>query len=778
MSGEGEMSKLDEVLLRAISEHQRRSAARTGPGSGSGSGSAETAKTATDEPATVELFVEFTGSVDGLTTLGFHPQSVRPVPQHGLTVAAGWMPVEALPRLQGADQVIRATGARPVSPQLDQSLGEVNADRLHMRNPALRGAGVVIGIIDEGIDLYHPTFRNPDGTSRMLAVWDMRNPPRPGESPPAKFEGGEDLIGVEYRKDRDGVLAAPPYRAPFPLTDDPNNHGTHVAGIAAGNGRGSPAGTDYTGMAPEADLVVVCVGRSPKDVTWTNAFEYILREAKERSRPVVINLSMGRRVEIGERGGPNTLEKWISAALNKGGRAVVVAAGKMGLGRAKARPGDRDEGELARVGFSANAGARLQLEFEGDLDSLRGIRIEGPGGKPTDNLSVEGYVTHDVKVDNTDVHVDRFDPILTIVLKTTSTTTPSPGNWAVTFEVEPGRIADIDGWYVAGHGAFIDHFHEKETVMVPARIDDVIAVGNCNLRRPHQSEIVVDQSSRGPVPGSQNGKPDLVAPGIDIMASVFKGRTLAERPLWGRKSGTSMAAPHVAGVVALLLQEHSTANHVQLGNWLRAAARPPRESNGRSLPGFDRYEWGHGILDAASAMARLRRDLRTPSGTTSTAQRGSLRTPAGTGEQSEATERTTPGDLRTLWAALATAADHRAGRPSLARWAARISRHLAELERLLTHQPTLASHWHQADGPALLRWLTHTLTGGPDHPEPPDPATLTEHLDALLTELEHVGSPRLRRDATRCRHELATIPPTTLTVTLTTHPPHTAGQHR
>ncbi|MBM6406014.1 S8 family serine peptidase [Phycicoccus sp. CSK15P-2] len=782
------MSKLDEVLLRAISEHQRRSAARTGPGS------AESAESA-DESDTVQLFVEFTGPVDGLTPLGFHAQSVQPVPRHGLTVAAGWMPVESLPRLQDAEQVIRATGARPVSPQLDHSRDDSKVTAVRAANSTLTGAGVLVGIIDSGIDLYHPTLRNTDGTSRILTVWDMRHQPRNGESEPRRLNSGVRLPGVEYRKSRDPILHAKNPSTggvPHPQTVDPTSHGTHVAGIAAGNGRGSPAGTDYTGMAPEADLVVVCLPDEPKDVHVANAFKYIWREAQDLNLPSVINMSLGRPAASDDEN-PTPWEKAISAGVEESAkksdtgirpppRAVVVAAGNEGMKSAVFALDSKNPTKAFT--FRVQPGFAVEIELTGPFTQLRRVEVTGPSRTGSKDVDISQKVGSDTwTIDGTSVFVQYVHPTVTLFLTHDSDATPTGGTWSVSLSLksnfQEGSAGDFTARYAQGPGRFENHISGKRTIVIPARISEVITVGAYHSRDHtiRRSERVVTMSSRGPVDGSNPSKPDLVAPGADIMSALYHPPADTQGPLWGRKSGTSMAAPHVAGVVALLLQRHPTATFIQVRDALRNSARRPTDSSGQDVTTFESDDWGKGILDAQDALAKLENNIFNPpppSATTASSAR-SLPSAARTGETSD---RTTPEDLRTLWAALATAADHRAGRPSLARWAARISRHLAELERLLTHQPTLAAHWHQADGPALLRWLTHTLTGSPDHPEPPDPAVLTEHLDALLTELEHVGSPRLRRDATRCRHELATTPPTTLTATLTAHPPHTAGQHR
>lgn len=156
----------------------------------------------------------------------------------------------------------------------------------------LLGKDVLIGIVDSGIDYENPDFRNADGTTRILALWDqtLQN----GKPPQGYHIGTEftseqinEALRMEVREERYRIV---PSR-------DTSGHGTAVAGIAAGNGRGSKNGK-YRGVAPEAGLLIVKMGGAgetgfPRTTQLMRGVDYIVRKAEELKKPVAINISFG-----------------------------------------------------------------------------------------------------------------------------------------------------------------------------------------------------------------------------------------------------------------------------------------------------------------------------------------------------------------------------------------------------------------------------------------------------------------------------------------------------
>lgn len=156
---------------------------------------------------------------------------------------------------------------------------------------SLRGKGVLVGIVDSGIDYENPDFRNEDGTTRIAALWDQTV----AGMPPAGY-----FLGTEYTKEQINLALAEQdrtRRAEIVPSRDVSGHGTAVAGIAAGNGNGSEGGK-YRGVAPEAELIVVKMGVPreggfPRTTELMQGVDYIIRKALEMRMPVAVNISFG-----------------------------------------------------------------------------------------------------------------------------------------------------------------------------------------------------------------------------------------------------------------------------------------------------------------------------------------------------------------------------------------------------------------------------------------------------------------------------------------------------
>ncbi|HET8682587.1 MAG TPA: S8 family serine peptidase [Micromonosporaceae bacterium] len=269
-----------------------------------------------DEVAVATVFVRFTGDVSTVERAGMRVHSVAG------DIATGEVQVDQLETLAQLDSVVRVELSRVLHHEMDLGLPEAGVPAVHAGPPGLRGAGVIVGIVDPGIDYLHSAFRRDDGTSRILAIWDQGLEPQGIETSPAGFG-----YGVEYRKPAiDEAIASD---KPFDLVRhrdqairDVGCHGTHVAGIAAGDGLAAgPARTDrvFTGVAPAADIVVVANtrGRAAGELglgdsaASLDAVRYIFRAASYANRG----------------GAPGTLSAFSSRGPTRDGRpAPTVAA--------------------------------------------------------------------------------------------------------------------------------------------------------------------------------------------------------------------------------------------------------------------------------------------------------------------------------------------------------------------------------------------------------------------------------------------------------------------
>lgn len=156
---------------------------------------------------------------------------------------------------------------------------------------SLSGQGVLVGIVDSGIDYANPDFRNEDGTTRIAALWDQSVP---GE-PPEGYNLGSEFTREQINRALQET--DPLARLDLVPSRDISGHGTAVAGIAAGNGRGSE-GRRYRGAAPEAELIVVKMSTPrtegfPRTTELMQGVDYIVRTALRLKRPVAVNISFG-----------------------------------------------------------------------------------------------------------------------------------------------------------------------------------------------------------------------------------------------------------------------------------------------------------------------------------------------------------------------------------------------------------------------------------------------------------------------------------------------------
>ena len=243
----------------------------------------------------------------------------------------------------------------------------------------LSGAGVLVAVIDSGIDYAHPDFRRADGTTRIVSLWDQTIPASGGLSAPAGY-----FLGTEYDEARiNEALAQPTEQQRYAVcpSRDASGHGTHVAGIAAGNGRASEG--RYRGVAYESDLLIVKLGNQregafPRTTELMQAVDYCLRKAQERQQPVAINLSFGNN--YGSHTGTSLIETYLDDLANYWKSSIVIGSGNEGAA-ATHTAGALGMGQAENVEFAVSAyESALNLQIWKSYADEMAVLLIHPGG--------------------------------------------------------------------------------------------------------------------------------------------------------------------------------------------------------------------------------------------------------------------------------------------------------------------------------------------------------------------------------------------------------------
>jgi len=522
-------------------------------------------------------------------------------------VVSGEVPLAVLPDLEKIADVHRVEASRELGPELDRCVPDVRADLIHETPPGIRGGGTLIGIADLGIDYRHPDFRDASGRTRIRFLWDQGG---------VEAAGGSVPYGREYSRDEiNAVLsgAAAPADTP-PADPDPKEagHGTRVSGIAAGGGFAS--GT-HIGLAPDAELVAVILkldgvtpGRSDRVV---EAFDYIV--GKANGTPVAINLSRG--MNGGGHAGETVVETAIDNLARRPDVAIIKSAGNEQPWRIHAG-GTLTAGRIQEVGFEVSSKDVLadviEIWFD-DRDHV-GIAIKPPGAsKPTAFVGREGKEVFDTAAGNSisiDVDVDAErtgDTAATIILSRGTAPFIQPGTWQLLLKSVRIQVGRYDAWIeralVGDRKVEQTRFTESandpaSTVTIPGTARNVITVGSYVTRVADPPGAALgalsDFSGRGP---TRYGRiePDLVAPGEVIEAAQAGSDTVSGG------TGTSFAAPVVAGAAALIMSQRRGLRSHQLRQILVRAAR----RDGAAIRAPDNA-WGHGKIDVEAAVELAR----------------------------------------------------------------------------------------------------------------------------------------------------------------------------
>jgi subtilisin family serine protease len=524
------------------------------------------------------------------------------------SIRAARVPVDALPALDDSPGLARIEAGRPLFAELNWSRLDSRAEQVHTAVPGVLGRGAVVAVIDSGIHYTHPCFRRADGSTRIERIWDQS----------ASAAASNDVpFGREYTTaEIDAALRSDDPLALVPHVDrDPNGHGTHVAGIVAGDERGRD---DFTGIAPESTLLVVALdagpggtlGSSPRLVS---ALDWVVDRA--RGRPVAINISQG--TNGGGHSGETLVERRIDELARESGVVIVKSAGNEQEWDTHAG-GTLAVDEQRALTLEVRAGNRLDdiVEIWFGPDDDIAVGVQPPTGLPSQAAEPGATVRFGTEAGN-QVRIDVDEDVdgtgdrrATVILQRGGADQLQPGQWRI--QLHAGHITGgrYDAWVEraprGGAGApeqsrFVAGSSDRtRTVTIPGTARRIITVASHVTKSNGLPAIgsLSTFSSHGPT-RLGTAKPELSAPGEFVMSARAGGGHVG-------LSGTSMAAPHVTGAAALLLSLRPELHGEHVLQILERSARQDGRVQAGPADG-----WGTGKLDVAEAV-RLTRTAEFP----------------------------------------------------------------------------------------------------------------------------------------------------------------------
>lgn len=464
----------------------------------------------------------------------------------------------------------------------------------------LFGAGILTAVIDSGIDYSHPDFRNTDGSTRIRALWDQSiagNPP----------EGY--FLGTEYTQDQINAALQEPTKVrqeQVVPSRDVSGHGTSVAAIAAGNGRGSVGGI-YAGVAPESELLIVKLGNPrregfPRTTELMQGVDYVLRKALEYRMPVAINISFGNT--YGSHEGTSLLERYLDDMSNYWKSVICVGSGNEGTsaGHTSGMLKEREE-QRVELGVQQREPALNVQLWKSYVDEVD-ISVIGPSGVRVGPIS-ERFGTQRFRIGGTEILLYYGKP------------SPYQTNQEIYFDFIPtGSYIDSGVWQIVltprkvvtgiyqmwlpsqsvlNQGTAFLNPVSSDTLTIPSTASRVVTVGAYDAR----SFSYADFSGRGALEKNAEmwvQKPDLAAPGVRVTTAKAGGG-------YGEYSGTSFAVPFVTGSAALLMEWGIIRGNdpYLYGEKVKAYLR----RGARHLPGYERWpnnQLGYGVLCVESSL--------------------------------------------------------------------------------------------------------------------------------------------------------------------------------
>jgi subtilisin family serine protease len=500
-------------------------------------------------------------------------------------VRTAYLPVDGLDALSEEAAVLRIKPSRKMKLLADVVPNKVKLPEFKNKS-GLTGKGVVVGIVDSGIDAKHPAF-----AGRILRIWDQTM------SGPGVTEGN---YGAEFTGEQ------------LTISQDVDGHGTHVAGIAVGED------ANYCGVAPQAELVVV---RSDlQDAHIADAIRYVFRVAQELGKPAVINLSLGGHADAHD--GSDSLSKIIDAETGPG-KIVCCAAGNEG--------NDNIHGQI-NIEPSSMCSMRFSVPLnQAPIVWLNGwysnsaeleVQLRSPSGfvTPWQKIATDGNPSQDYTLSDARIQIvtpgadpGNGDYNFFVQIRGIG---PSPvvgGIWQLRLRNNTAKATRLDVWTIDNSGSVLftgTSIQDSMKIGSPGAAKSAVTVASYTVQTKYtdidgqEREVgmklddISDFSSEGPLRNNAQ-KPDVAAPGAMICSAMSSSagfdRSMMVNAKFLMMAGTSMACPFVTGLVALLLERDRTLTPDKVKELLRNNSSIPDQPLGTFDP-----KWGFGLINTES----------------------------------------------------------------------------------------------------------------------------------------------------------------------------------